>query len=146
MDPSVIGHLIAGVSLALTFGGMTFFFAVMAPLVFSKLPFDTAGRFIREVFPWYYLTMGATTLVALAASLAGSGRDAPWVSALIAAVLAGFVLARQVLMPSINRARDAEFAGDTTAAQRFQRLHRASVVVNLVQWLAVLAALAMVLV
>jgi hypothetical protein len=52
----------AGLTLALAFGGMTFFSAVMAPLVFTKLPFDTAGAFIRQVFPWYYLTIGAVSL------------------------------------------------------------------------------------
>jgi len=59
--------------------------------------------------------------------------------------LAGFVLARQVLMPMINRARDAEVAGDAGAGSRFQRLHRLSVAFNGVQWLAILAALWMVL-
>lgn len=28
--------------------------------VFTKLPLATAGAFIREVFPWYYLAMGLT--------------------------------------------------------------------------------------
>ena len=67
-----ISQVVTGLSLALTFGGMTFFSAVMAPLVFTKLPFDTAGAFIRQVFPWYYATMGATTLVALLALLLGA--------------------------------------------------------------------------
>ena len=145
MDPSTITRLIAGLSLALTFGGMTFFSAVVAPLVFSKLPSATAGAFIRQVFPWYYLSMGVTTLVALLALLTGARSDTAWATALTAAVLAGFVLARQVLMPRINRARDAEAQGDPTAGRRFRRLHGASVAVNGLQWLAVLVALAMVL-
>ena len=64
-----ISQLVAGLALALTFGGMTFFSAVLTPLVFSKLPLKVAGPFIRQVFPWYYLTMGVTVLVALAALL-----------------------------------------------------------------------------
>ena len=138
-------ELLAGLALALTWGGMTFFSAVMAPLVFTKLPFETAGAFIREVFPWYYLTMGATTLVALLMLLPGSVESVPWPAALCALTLIGFVLARQVLMPMINRARDAEVAGDAGAGSRFQRLHRLSVAINGAQWLAILAALWMVL-
>jgi len=46
-----------------------------------------------------------------------------------------------VLMPQINRARDGEAAGDRGAALRFQRLHRLSVVINGLQWLALLSAL-----
>ena len=38
--------LLAGLSLALTFGGMTFFSAVMAPLIFTRLPSEAAGAFI----------------------------------------------------------------------------------------------------
>jgi hypothetical protein len=48
-------------------------------------------------------------------------------------------------MPMINRARDVEVAGDAGAGSRFQRLHRLSVAINGVQWLAILAALWMVL-
>jgi len=53
MENLSVSHVITGLSLALTFGGMIFFSAVMAPLVFTKLPFETAGAFIRQVFPWY---------------------------------------------------------------------------------------------
>jgi hypothetical protein len=51
----------------------------------------------------------------------------------------GFWLARQVLMPRINGARDG---GER---RRFERLHRVSVAVNLVQWLLLAAALLLVL-
>ncbi len=146
MENLPVSHVMTGLSLALTFGGMTFFSAVMAPLVFTKLPFETAGTFIRQVFPWYYLTMGATTLVALLAMLFGPSHTANLEAPLVALVLLGFVFARQVLMPLINRARDEELAGRAGAAQRFKRLHQTSVMINAIQWLAVLAALVSVLV
>jgi hypothetical protein len=98
--------------LALTFGGMTFFSAVMAPLVFTKLPAETAGAFIRAVFPWYYLSLGAATLVALLALLPGVTGSAPWKAILTALILLGFIYARQVLMPRINQARDPRLAGE----------------------------------
>ena len=88
---------------------------------------------------------------ATASAERGWSRDLIDVSGLHAAdaeaalVLAGFGIARQVLMPLINRARDAELAGRYAAARRFRRLHLVSVVINAFQWLAVLAALIMVL-
>jgi hypothetical protein len=145
MEATSISHLIAVLALALTFGGMTFFSAVMAPLVFSKLPLKIAGPFIRQLFPWYYLSMGATVLVALAALLMAAGGSPTWDVALAALVLAGFAFAREVLMPRINRARDAEMAGKFGAGRRFRRLHLLSVVINGFQLLAVLTALIRVL-
>lgn len=145
MEYLPISHIITGLSLALTFGGMTFFSVVMAPLIFTKLPLETAGAFIRQVFPWYYLSMGTTTLIALMGLLFGAGGSEYWEIALVALVLAGFVFARQVLMPLINRARDAELVEEAGVEHRFQRLHRISVILNGTQWLAVLAVLILVL-
>jgi len=141
MEGTALANLVAGLALALTFGGMTFFSAVMAPLVFAKLPLQTAGPFIRQVFPWYYASMGVAMLIAFGALLLGTGGSATWEVAVATLVLAGFAFARQVLMPRINRARDAEMVGEFGAGRRFRRLHLVSVVINAFQWLAVLAAL-----
>ena len=145
MDQIPFSHIVTGVALALTFGGMTFFSGVMAPLVFIKLPVETAGAFIRALFPWYYLTMGVASLIALVALALGTSGIASWEAGLTALVLLGFVYARQSLMPMINRARDAELAGDNKAGMRFSRLHRISVLINGLQWLAILTALVLVL-
>ena len=146
MEQSTLSYLIAVLALALTFGGMTFFSAVITPLVFSKLPLKIAGPFIRQVFPWYYLSMGATILIALIALILGAGGGATWEVILATAVLAGFAFAQEVLMPLINRARDREIAGEFGAGRRFRRLHLASVIINGFQWLAVLVVLIRVLV
>jgi hypothetical protein len=129
-------QLVAGLALALAFGAMTFFSAVMAPLVFTKLPFETAGGFIRQVFPWYYLSVGSVSALAAVALVFGAEQVAALLAALAAA---GFWFARQVLMPRINAARDAG------AHARFERLHRISVAINGAQWLLLAAALVMVL-
>lgn len=136
MTFSIASHLAAGLALALAFGGMTFFSAVMAPLVFTKLPFETAGGFIRQVFPWYYLSIGVASSVAAVLLLLGAERLPALLAALTAA---GFWLAREVLMPRINAARDA---GEHAA---FNRLHRLSVVINGAQWLLLATALVLVL-
>ncbi len=129
-------HVIAGLTLALALGGMTFFSAVMAPLVFTKLPFETAGGFIRQVFPWYYLSIGIVSAVAALALMLGMQPLAALCAALAAT---GFWFARQVLMPRINAARDAG------QDDRFNRLHRFSVTINGAQWLLLAAALVLVL-
>jgi hypothetical protein len=131
----------ATLSIAALFGGMLFFSAVMAPLIFIKLPAPTSGRFIRAVFPWYYLAMGTLSLVALCLLLVAdrAGLVPEW--SLMLAVLGGFVIARQWLMPRINRARDAAIAGDSRQGIRFERLHRVSVGLNAVQLLIIVAVL-----
>jgi hypothetical protein len=58
------------------------------------------------------------------------------------AVAAAFVLARQALMPRINRESDRARSGDPGAPHRFSRLHRLSVLVNAVQILAIAVVLA----
>ncbi len=44
---------VALLAAALLLGGMGFFAAVLAPLVFTRLPAEVAGRFVRSVFPAY---------------------------------------------------------------------------------------------
>lgn len=111
----------AVLSVAALFGGMLFFSSVMAPLVFIKLPTATAGGFIRAVFPWYYLVMGATSLVGLIFLFVSSGNDLILEWILMSIILFGFVVARQWLMPRINKARNAATAGDSKQNGRFKR-------------------------
>ena len=128
------------VAVAAVFGGMAFFAFVYAPLVFIKLGTEAGGRFIREVFPVYYVAMGGVSIAAavlLAFASAARGADA------LAMVCIGivFFLARYALLPIINRNRDAGQAGDAAAKKRFDTLHRVSIIVNLVQMVAVLVVL-----
>jgi hypothetical protein len=129
--------LFAILVIAATFGGMLFFAGVMAPLVFAKLPAPTAGGFIRQVFPVYYVVMAACT--ALAAVLTTT--IAPADALLLAAVSAGFLFARLVMLPRIDQARERATRGDQAAAARFRVVHRLSTVLNGLQLVAVTAAL-----
>lgn len=124
---------IALFALALLFGGMVFFAAVMAPLVFSRLPGPVAGPFIRAVFPVYYLYVFGTAAVAALALIPGPGG---WVMGGVAALT---LWLRQWLMPRLNAWSDRAQAGDDGARRRFALGHRMSVVLNLVQ-LALAAA------
>ena len=128
------------VAVAGVFGAMVFFAFVYTPLVFIKLGAEAGARIIREVFPVYYVAMGVTSIAAavlLPFASAARGADA----LAMACIGVVFLLARFVLLPIINRNRDAGQAGDLAAKKRFDALHRASVVVNAVQMLAVLVVL-----
>ena len=117
---------------AATLGAMLFFAVGVAPTVFQALPIQEAGLFLRKLFPRYYLAL-----------IVGSGlAGGLWISsapmaAAICLLIAGSTLwIRQSLVPRINQLRDAELAGDATAGARFATLHRVSVIINMVQLLA----------
>lgn len=111
---------------ALAVGGMVFFSAVVAPAAFTKLEEEHAAKFIRGIFPWYYLYVmitagvGALTMLTLV----------PWASAGLAVAAGGAFISRQGLMPRINGARDQAKAGDADAQERFDKLHKLSVQIN----------------
>jgi len=123
---------------ALLFGGMVFFAACIAPLVFARLPPEHAGRFIRQVFPVYYLYVLGSAAAASVALLPLRLPDA----AVLAAVALITLWLRQVLMPRLNALSDAAQRGDTAAKRAFGVGHRVSVGVNLLQMLAAAAVLA----
>ena len=114
------------------FGGMMLYSFGFAPMVFSALPSEDAGHFIRAAFPWYYLfvivTGGSSGAILLLSD--------SWSAALAFAISAVAIYARQVLMPRINAARDEQLQGNTEAKGRFGRLHGLSVVLNFVQLIA----------
>jgi uncharacterized iron-regulated protein len=134
-------HVLAAWSIALLLGGMTLFSAVFAPLVFTRLPAEQAGRFIRAVFPWYYLyILACSGMATLWLALAPQREGLSWMMML---VFVTAIYARQVLMPRINALRDRGEAGDAEAAAEFTRRHTHSVWLNGAQWLASLVACAL---
>ena len=128
----IVLDVIGLLAVATLFGSMAFFSFVVAPLVFVKLDGASAGRFLRGLFPWYYLLIGLLSLLALAALAALR----PLEATALGLIAFGAVVARQILMPRINDHRDRMLAGDTEAAKGFDRLHRLSVWINAAQLLA----------
>jgi hypothetical protein len=123
---------------ALLFGGMAFFSAVVAPVVFRLLPAEMAGRFLRGVFPPYYIWVLATSAAAAVALYPLSPLDA----GIMAAIAAMAFWLRQVLMPRINALSDRAKSGDPEAKRGFDLSHRLSVGANLLQMIAAAAVLA----
>ena len=122
---------------AATLGAMLFFAVGVAPTVFQALPIQEAGLFLRKLFPRYYLAL-----------IVGSGvagglwiSSAPMAAAVCWLIAISTLWIRQSLVPRINQLRDAELAGDAAAGARFATLHRVSVIINMVQLLALVALL-----
>lgn len=124
--------LIALYALSLMLGGMVFFAAVTTPVAFARLEKEQARHYIRGLFPVYYLWVLASSAIA-AVALFPLDRRAALVMAACAAVT---IWLRQGVMPRI---RAADEAGDQP---RFRRLHRISVLANLLQMAAAAGVLA----
>ena len=124
-------------------GGMLFFPSVVAPVVFKALPEEQAGTFLRAMFPRYYsfiILLGVAACVSYALAESGRGGSvlAPTVG-ITGLVVVSTLWVKQSLLPKINAARDAELAGDASAGASFNTMHRLSVVINMVQLLALVA-------
>ena len=124
-------------------GGMLFFPSVVAPVVFKALPEEQAGAFLRAMFPRYYsfiILLGVAACVSYAlAESAGRGSVLAPTVGITGLVVVSTLWVKQSLLPKINAARDAELAGDALAGASFKTMHRLSVVINMVQLLALVA-------
>ena len=125
----LVSHLLV----AAVFGSMLFFSFVMAPLIFTQLEEAVAGRFIRAVFPWYYVLLGVLSFLAAVFLFF----LAPLQAGIMLGVASLAMFSRQLLMPMINALRDQGLAGDQRAEKQFNQLHRVSVVINMVQLVGV---------
>ena len=122
---------------AATLGAMLFFAVGIAPTVFQALPIEQAGIFLRRLFPRYYLALIIGSALAGALWL----QSAPWAGGTCLVIALSTLWVRQSLVPRINALRDAELDGDKVAGVQFARLHRLSVVINMIQLAALLLLL-----
>jgi hypothetical protein len=126
------GDILAALGLAALVGGMLFFGAIMAPLVFTKLPPDIAGPFIRAAFPRYYgFIIVSAALGTLGFLLRGEALSSIALILIVVLTLWLWIW----LIPHLNALRDA---GNTIG---FNRGHRLSVWMNGVELLTALALL-----
>ena len=112
---------------ALMMGGMVFFAFVLTAIAFTRMSEAGGAEVIRTTFPYYYRVMA---VLSVGASLMVTGSTEAIV---LAANGITFALVLIFLRPRVVRAREARDAGDAAAAATFQRLHRASVAINLSQ-------------
>lgn len=123
------------IALAAWVGSIAFFSFGVAPIVFRVLGSEAGGKFLRVLFPRYYLWGATAGAIALPAVVCGP-MTYPELRGPAVGVQALFVVAGALIMlycgnaltPAINAARDAGPAG----AAKFDRLHKRSVRLNAV--------------
>jgi hypothetical protein len=114
-------------------GSILFFSFGVAPIIFNVLGAEAGGKFVRVLFPRYYLwgaISGAVALPSLVAvPLCYPEYRGPMVGVQALAIIGCILImlyAGNSLTPAINRARDAGLSGH----RRFEQLHRRSVRLN----------------
>ena len=121
------------VALTAWVGSILFFSFAVAPIIFHVLGEQTGGKFVRALFPRYYLwgaIAGAITLPSFVARpLCFQEFRGPMVGVQAMVILAGILsmlYGGNSLTPAINQARDAGPPGQ----KRFEQLHRRAVGLN----------------
>jgi hypothetical protein len=106
-------------------GTMVFFSFVVAPVTFTTLNEENARKFIRKIFPYYYLfNLTISILTILSFIIIKKFLIDFYLISLIAIL---FIISNFVLMPLINKYRD------TNQDKKFKYSHFISVVINFVQ-------------
>lgn len=130
---------IAQALVLLLLGGMLFFPSVVAPVVFASLPEAQAGAFLRAMFPRYYVFMIILSLAAAVTFQLSQGAVVSVEAVVCLSVCVSTFWVCQRLLPRINTARDGQLAGDEKASEAFDRGHKLSVVINIVQLVLLVA-------
>ena len=106
---------------AFLFGGMLLFSVGFGPLVLKYLEGSVARLFIRNTFPYFYLFVLTSSLLAAATVFTRT----PVASVALLVIFFTTLPVRQILMPAINIASDE---GDR---KKFKLLHALSVAITL---------------
>ncbi len=125
-------------------GSILFFSFAVAPIIFGVLGAEAGAKFVRALFPRYYLWGVISCAVALPALVCGPlafpELRGPMVGVQALAVIGSLLTmlyCGNSLTPAINQARD----DGPASAERFDRLHKRSVQLNGVVLLVGLALL-----
>lgn len=124
-------------ALACWLGGMVFFTAIIAPVIFKVLPIADAGKVVAGIFPRYYILGYVAGLVAVVLAIYFAIGRAPrlwWsLSAIaLAGALALTIYAGAIIRPRVDAIRTVVEEQNPDPARRaeFDRLHRLSVMIN----------------
>lgn len=131
------GFYMLEAALGLLIGAMIFFPTVVVPTVFTVLNEKDGGRFLRALFPRYYVFIIAASTMGLVGSfLLPHHAIAVFIFALTSA---STLWVLRWLVPMINAWRDQDLAGDEAAGAKFKIGHRISVIINMVQLISLIA-------
>ena len=110
---------------AIILGAMIFFSFVVAPITFKLLDEENSRKFIRGIFPFYYLLN--LTLSFVASVLFFLNQNLSIDFSLMASVSVLFAISNFILMPMINKFRD------NNEDKKFKLSHFISVIINFIQ-------------
>ena len=114
-------------------GTMVFFSFVVAPITFTTLNEENARKFIRKIFPYYYLFNLTISILTILSFVFIKKFSIDFYLISLIAIL--FVISNFVLMPLINKYRD------TNQDKKFKYSHFISVVINFVQMIVLVILL-----
>jgi magnesium-transporting ATPase (P-type) len=107
-------------------GMILFQTAIVAPVVFTTLDAENASKFLRKIFPRFFMVifiLGISALIVSSVFLSIQG-------IIIAAITAISMFISYLVVPATNKARDEE------RSKAFRRLHTLTVVLTLFTLLA----------
>ena len=110
---------------SIIFGIMLFFSFVVAPVTFTALNEENARKFIRKIFPYYYIVNLAISILVLICFIILKIFSLDFY--LILSVAGLFAISSFILMPLINKFRDEK------QDKKFKQSHFISVVINFIQ-------------
>ena len=111
--------------IAISLGAMLFFSFVIAPVIFKVLDANNASKFVRKIFPHYYLINLVVLSIAVLLLLYISSINLDFYITLIITILFAFSLF--ILMPLINKLKDDK------EEIKFKYSHTLSVIINFIQ-------------
>ena len=110
---------------AIILGAMIFFSFVVAPITFKLLDEENSRKFIRGIFPFYYLLNLILSFVASVLFFVNQNLSIDF--SLMVSVSVLFAISNFILMPMINKFRDND------EDKKFKISHFISVIINFVQ-------------
>ena len=110
---------------AIILGAMIFFSFVVAPTTFKLLDEENSRKFIRGIFPFYYLLNLILSIVASVSFFLDQNLSIDF--SLMASVSVLFAISNFIIMPMINKFRD------NNEDKKFKISHFISVIINFIQ-------------
>tara|TARA_X000001036_G_C19943083_1_gene506734 strand:+ start:66 stop:455 length:390 start_codon:yes stop_codon:yes gene_type:complete len=111
--------------IAISLGTMIFFSFIVAPVIFKVLDAVNAGKFVRKIFPFYYMINLVILSLVVILFIYKSQINIDFYFVLFLALLFAFLLF--ILMPMINKFKD------NNEDKKFDFSHKLSVILNFVQ-------------
>ena len=116
--------------IAISLGTMIFFSFIVAPIIFKVLDAVNAGKFVRKIFPFYYMINLIILSLVVIIFIYNSQMNTDFYLVLFLALLFAFLLF--ILMPMINKFKD------NNEDKKFDFSHKFSVILNFVQMIGLI--------